>query len=112
MFPVTHVSASVLLQVLGRLEPLESFSPLLVDGLPEQTVDSETKSSVLGPTAVCQFSQFPGSPSLDHLEYSGFGLESGTGTLLLQETHEVLEENISCDKKGSIFKEQGCVLHC
>lgn len=43
MFPVTHVSASVVLQVLGRLEPLESFSPLLVDGLPEQTVDSETK---------------------------------------------------------------------
>lgn len=43
MFPVTYVSASALLPALGRPEPLESFSPLLVDGLPESTVDSRTQ---------------------------------------------------------------------
>lgn len=41
---MTHVSASVLLQVLGRLEPPESLSPLLVDGLPEGTVTQRFSS--------------------------------------------------------------------
>lgn len=94
MFPVTHVSASVFLQALGRPEALESFSPLLMGGLPERTVDSETKVQI----SARQPSNFPGSPSFDHLEYSGFGLESGTATLLLlQETDDILEEHISCD---------------
>lgn len=41
--PVTHFSASVFLQVWWRPEPLASFSPLLVDGLPGQMADSKTK---------------------------------------------------------------------
>lgn len=43
MFPATHVSASVFLQVLGRPEALGSFSPPLVDGLPERTVGRKAK---------------------------------------------------------------------
>lgn len=46
---VTYVSISVFLQVLGRPATLQStFSPLLVDGLPEQT-DKQNKY----PTLVC-----------------------------------------------------------
>ena len=78
MFPVTYVSASALLPALGRPEPLESFSPLLVDGLPESTVDSRTQVQLSARQPSRSSAIFLGSPSLDRLEYSGLGLESGT----------------------------------
>lgn len=94
MFPVTHVSNSGFLQVLGRPDPLQStLSTLLVDGLPDDGQQKE--GSVPVQKDLSQSVSF--SPSFDHFENSVFSLESDTAVLLLLllETDETLEEHIS-----------------
>ena len=85
----TYVSISVFLQVLGRPAVLPStFSPLLVDGLPEWT-NKQIKqindgiNILISHTSTSFFFSLLNSPAFDHLENSRFTLESGNVLLLL-----------------------------